>query len=198
MAPERPARSAPHPALRLEPCGYSSHCIFGDKDGPLAVQILGDSVAQHWVAGLDRLLAREKLRGEIYAVGGCPMLVGLPAVPMARGISAECPSVRATAFAALRQSTTPLVIAMAWPAYAGQLPGGDSGLREALTTTLDAFGQDRKILLIGVPVQQNCTLNRPLIQLGPFPHAVPASCAPASSVAMRARADTIDLMLSQI
>src|SRR5581483_2180366 len=181
------------------PCDYASHyCVFGDKDGSIAVQVLGDSLAQHWVAGLDRLLVQEKLRGEIYSSGGCPMLIGLPAVSGARGISVECPSVRATAVESLGQSTTPVVIAMAWPLYAAQLPRREADMREALITTLDALGQNRAILLIGVPIAQNCTLSRSLIQPGPLPHAIPASCAPVSSAATRASADAIDRMFSQL
>src|SRR5206468_9330947 len=48
-------------------------CEFGDPGAPTVVALLGDSHAQHWLAGLDRAGREHHWRVDAMVKGGCPV-----------------------------------------------------------------------------------------------------------------------------
>lgn len=52
---------------------WKGPCVFGDRSAPVAFALLGDSHAEHWLAGLDRAGTEQGWRIESYVKGGCPV-----------------------------------------------------------------------------------------------------------------------------
>ncbi|MGY4429482.1 peptidoglycan/LPS O-acetylase OafA/YrhL [Bradyrhizobium sp. F1.13.1] len=166
----------------------SSSCAFGKFDAPLSVEIVGDSVAQQYVAALDPLLNQLGFRGETLTVGGCPILIGMAL----KGSQREaCESRKKSILTRLRSSDGDVVLTQAWGGYNddttisefGRLdlsPGEERSLAQ-LETSLEktievlAVGR-RKILLVGDQVRTNCKIDKDRLLPGPFWHAPQAPC----------------------
>lgn len=52
---------------------WKGPCVFGDRSSSVALALLGDSHAEHWLAGLDRAGQEQGWRVESYVKGGCPV-----------------------------------------------------------------------------------------------------------------------------
>jgi peptidoglycan/LPS O-acetylase OafA/YrhL len=48
-------------------------CVLGDQDAPTVIALLGDSHAEHWLAGLDRAGHEHEWRIDAMVKGGCPV-----------------------------------------------------------------------------------------------------------------------------
>jgi peptidoglycan/LPS O-acetylase OafA/YrhL len=85
-AAERGASVAPQKVFararedRMEPSCWTNTveewkgaCVFGRRDAPVTLSLLGDSHAEHWLAGLDRAGKERSWRIESHIKGGCPV-----------------------------------------------------------------------------------------------------------------------------
>jgi hypothetical protein len=52
---------------------WKGPCVFGAKDASITLALLGDSHAEHWLAGLDRAGKEQGWRIESHVKGGCPV-----------------------------------------------------------------------------------------------------------------------------
>ena len=52
---------------------WKGACVYGRKDGSVTLALLGDSHAEHWLAGLDRAGQESGWRIEAHIKGGCPV-----------------------------------------------------------------------------------------------------------------------------
>ncbi len=149
------------------PC--SEHpCTFGNVAGPLSVQIIGDSYAQHYVAALQPLLLKLGMRGEAYAYGGCMMLEGIRRGNISN--AEKCAAHRDATLDKVRGSAAPVLIAQAWRFYRSNLTGNDGRLLQAetdaqfhevieaaLSRTLALIARpDRQVLLVGGELLTSC------------------------------------------
>jgi peptidoglycan/LPS O-acetylase OafA/YrhL len=174
--------------LRLQSFGFApcppvyGKCIFGDYNGKLAVEIIGDSHASHLVAAFQPFLLAHGLRGEIHSTGGCLFLVGL----RPRG-SWDCDKERRDALADFGSSAVPLVISQAWLNYRDEFDSGSGSAdtakvafenyRLALARTIERFGAGRRrILIVGAQVSHDCPIEQFRLEPGPFGHWQQPAC----------------------
>src|SRR6185369_7942256 len=136
-----------------------------------SVEVVGDSLAQQYVAALDPLLNQLGVRGETLTVGGCPILVGMAL----RGSQREtCESRKNSIFTRLRTSDGNVILTQAWGGYNDDTTTSDFGrpdlsgeerslaqLQTSLEKTIEllAVGR-RKILIIGDQVTTNCKIDK--------------------------------------
>ena len=171
------------------PCGKADEgrCAFGDLDGPLRLEVIGDSYATHYMAGLDHLLKPLGLRGEISKLEGCPVLAGLP-VPPKSWHPEKCRTNSARELARLGQSTSQVIISHNWHSYSDTVFGPDGPrtgeaytlIEAALEKTIETLSKPgRSFLVIGAQVMANqCTFSNERLAPAPLPHAPPPPCPP--------------------
>ena len=185
----------------MYPCtGADDHCAFGDANGSRALELLGDSYVQQYVAALDAPLKARGISGMTSTVSGCPMLVGVPPVaPRA----AECIGLRERELARVKASSADLVvIGQAWYIYLDRPGEADAGataetIRAGLKATLRLLDRPgRRFLVIGGQVRPvTCAFDKVRMQPGPLRHEPPRSCAPFSTRQALAATGEIDAML---
>lgn len=185
----------------MYPCALADdHCAFGDARGARALDLLGDSYVHQYVAALDGPLKARSIRGITSTVGGCPMLIGVPAVgPRA----AECAALRARELARIKASPANLVvIGQAWHLYvdrAGKANAGTAAetIRAGLEATLRLLDRPgRRFLVIGGQIRPlTCTFDKVRMQPAPLWHEPPRSCVPLPAQQARAATAEIDAML---
>ena len=166
----------------------SSSCAFGRLDAPLSLEVVGDSVAQQYVAALDPLLKQLGFRGETLTVGGCPVLIGMALKGSQRK---TCKSRKDSIFTRLRSSDANVVLTQAWAGYNDDttisdfgrldLPSGEerslAQLEISLEKTIEVLAVGaRKILLVGDQVKTNCKIDKDRLLPGPLWHAPQAPC----------------------
>lgn len=203
--------------VRLQSFGYApcppiaEKCVFGDTKGPLGVEIIGDSHAEHLVAAFQPLLVANELRGQIYANGACIMLTGIQSRLPGKYFT-ECQRAREEALASFSDDVVPLVISQAWLGY---LPGSITDevgntldtstpekqmdvYRTALEKTFKQFhGNKRQIIVFGPQVTHNCEIDKFRLQPGPLSHAPPDLCSPYPAKKVRADNATFEAMLQK-
>ncbi|WP_225126144.1 MULTISPECIES: acyltransferase family protein [unclassified Bradyrhizobium] len=168
------------------PCAKSaqSKCAFGSLSGPVGVQVLGDSFAEHYVAALDPAAKRAAVRGEAYTAEGCPLLVGL--VRTAFDGSQDCKRQRDTYLAAIRQNQAPIVLSQSWMTYGDALrnelaPEVNAPAlqvwRAGIENTIHELGgSGRRILIIAPGVEPGCRSPMSRFAPGPLWHAPSKPC----------------------
>jgi peptidoglycan/LPS O-acetylase OafA/YrhL len=185
----------------MYPCALADdHCAFGDANGDRALELLGDSYVQQYVAALDAPLKARGISGMTSTVGGCPMLVGVPPVgPRA----AECTPLREHELARVKASSADLVvIGQAWHIYLDRPGKADAGamvetIRAGLEATLRLLDRPgRRFLVIGGQVRPvTCGFDKVRMQPGPLWHEPPQACAPFPIKEALAATSEIDEML---
>lgn len=163
-------------------------CPFGDVTAPLAVDLLGDSFAEQYVDALGGFLKERRMRGELLADSGCPMLDGVVLRRTAWKWE-RCRESARRALTKLRRTETPVIISQSWGSYQnaalepGDTPvppegGSYSLVRRGLERTIQQLGDDRIVLLVGAQVvMTHCIFNVARMLPAPLPH-VPAVCEP--------------------
>jgi peptidoglycan/LPS O-acetylase OafA/YrhL len=178
-------------------------------DAPVGFQVVGDSLAGQYIAGLGSLTKRLNMGFEVLAGAGCPMLYGVTLKAVRRQ---ECQSARDRVLERLGQTSLPIVYTQKWKFYndatieyelspAGSLPAPDSfaKLQLALEHTLEKLvDHGHRILIIGDPVQASCSINRPRLLQGPLPHTPEPPCPPVTREAAERSTAQVDGMLSRI
>ncbi|MBI5260632.1 MAG: acyltransferase [Bradyrhizobium sp.] len=163
--------------------------------GPLALNLVGDSHAVQYQAGLSGLMQRLGLGMEILASPGCPVLHGVLLKEPFR--KKQCEAMRDRSFARIASNRLPIVYVLYWSSYDDAKIDlqGESGpqfgpldgkgtytkLTRALEMTLERFAAGgRRVLVIGAQVDANCSFNWSRLYQGPLPHAPVAPCPPGS------------------
>jgi peptidoglycan/LPS O-acetylase OafA/YrhL len=179
-------------------------CALGDPGGPLAVEIVGDSFARPYGYALDELLRKNKKRGEIASILGCPMMED---VIFPGPILEKCKNARNDEISRLRQSSSPVIIAQRWERYSNRSliiegrRGTDEGRYSLIQLGLERLIQEvgtgsRKFLLVGAQVvMSQCNLDRARSLPAPFRRSEPLQCAPKNLDQARQEGSEINAML---
>jgi len=199
---------------RLHSFGYApcvadgQTCVFGDPTGPVGMVVIGDSYAQHIVAGFQPLLVRAGLKGIAQTYGGCLMLMGIESAGPV-GVLPHCQAAKRQAFEAVRNAPALIVINHSWLTYGPGSIAADDGrvqptkaageevdvYHAALENTVaELGGAHRHFLVVGAQPFNTCGLEPFRLQLGPFPRPV-AFCSPTSAERMHATTDAFNRML---
>jgi peptidoglycan/LPS O-acetylase OafA/YrhL len=175
-------------------------------DGPLRFELVGDSLATQYIAGLSPLAKRLSMKFDLLAGSGCPILYG---VQLRHPRRAECMQVRDDALALLSKTSLPLIYIQKWSLYDDAMldadgdPGGASAadryakLQWAIEQTFARLlASGRHILIVGEQVRAACAIDRKRLLQGPLPHRPPPPCAPTPRAAVEAANAPIDRMLA--
>jgi peptidoglycan/LPS O-acetylase OafA/YrhL len=185
-------------AFGYSPCKFGANqpCEFGDRRGRLALQVLGDSYGQHYVAGLHKLLSRLKLRGQAFTAGGCSVLPGVWRV--GRKEDAGCDKSRADFYRAIKSGNVPLLINQSWTSYTGSASNRIGSIHDGLEKLIAELGGERRILIIGEQVFSKCAIEQYRLELGPLGSMRFPCTAKVSADAQRARSQPFNEMLREL
>ena len=179
-------------------CSADRHCPIGFPNGPVALEVVGDSYAIQYLAGLDRLLAGLQIAAVTSTLPGCPLLEGV----LLKGANREeCRKWRDEALIHLKSNDHPIFLSQAWENYTpDKVDFDDSGsLQSSIERTLRTLHQPgRQIMIVTAQVRSTCAFQRARLLPGPLPHADVPPCAPRDRAeVMRSNAD-IDRMFEAI
>ena len=179
-------------------------------DGPVGVELVGDSFAIQYLAGLSPLLKQLNIRMETLSGAGCPILDGVALKALQRE---ECLVARDRALNRLSETKLPIIFAQKWGYYddstidyefeseanLSSAKGSFTKLQLAIERTLEnAIARGHRVLLVGDQVYAGCAINRQRLLQGPLPHAPQPPCpARAREIVERSTAP-MDQMLSRI
>lgn len=179
-------------------------------DGPIGVELLGDSLAVQYIAGLSALLKQFDLRLEALGGAGCPTLEGVALKGIRRK---ECILLRDEALKRLTETDLPIIYTQKWSFYddatidydyesEAKLPprkGSYAKLELAIERTLAKLvARGHRILIIGGQVYSGCEINRPRLLQGPLPHAPQPPCQPRPRVVVEKETASANEMLERI
>jgi peptidoglycan/LPS O-acetylase OafA/YrhL len=178
--------------------------------GPIGVELLGDSLAVQYIAGLSPLLKQFNLRLEPLGGAGCPTLEGVALKGIRRK---ECILLRDEALKRLSETDLPIIYTQKWSFYddatvdyeyesEAKLPprkGSYAKLELALERTLAKFvARGHRVLIIGGQVYSGCEINRPRLLQGPLPHAPQPPCQPRPREVVEKETASANAMLERI
>jgi peptidoglycan/LPS O-acetylase OafA/YrhL len=177
-----------------------------DNEGPFGFQLVGDSFADQYLAGLSPLTSELGMKPDLLAFPGCPLLYG--ATKSGRP-DPECQSWHDQTLASLQKSNVPIILAQRWEQYMGSrlylIETSESGLssldllQQRLEITLEPLIQSgRRILIIGDQVKTDCLIDPPRLLMGPLPHAPAKPCPPTSREAVERSTAPINQMLEKV
>jgi peptidoglycan/LPS O-acetylase OafA/YrhL len=179
-------------------------------DGSLTFQVVGDSHAIQYLAGLSPLMKQLNIRMNAMGGPGCPILDGLVLKARRRN---ECIAARDDTLRRIGQNKLPMILALKWIYYDdatiddefdSESPRSDEKgsyrkLEQALRRTLREFAVgDRHILLIGAQVNSGCAINLPRLLQGPLPHAPLQPCPPSTRESAEQATAAMDAMLARV
>ncbi|MCP3388857.1 acyltransferase [Bradyrhizobium sp. CCGB12] len=184
-----------------------SENVEGITSDPPTIELVGDSHAEMYLAGLLPLV--RTMRGNIQSVGsaGCPILFGLE---MKNRRREACKMVRDESLELLRSNSRPIIWVQRWDLYDDAIleyevegswsrnVGSFTKLEHALFRTLNELARDRRILLVGAQVPASCEINRPRLLQGPLGHTPPSPCPPVPRASVEAMGEAINAMLSRV
>ena len=180
-------------------------------DGPVAFELVGDSHAAQYIAGLT--LLRRSLGVNMDVLGGshCPILYGVSLRD--RLYRQECLEIRDRSLARIEQShRVPIIFVQSWTLYedaeiefdgAGVTNENGRGsfikLERALEETIGRFvAAGKRVLLFGSQVNADCVFNRARLLQGPLPHAPLPPCPIGRKEVAEASGAAINAMLARI
>jgi peptidoglycan/LPS O-acetylase OafA/YrhL len=177
-------------------------------NGPLGVELVGDSLATQYLAGLSPLMKELNIRLEVLGGAGCPILNGVKLNALRRQ---ECIVARDESLKRLRSANLPIVYVQKWGYYDDatieydfeeNLPsskGSFAKLELALGRTLETLVADgHRVLLLGDQVYAGCAINRPRLLQGPLPHEPQPPCPARTREVVEQSTAAMDHMLSRI
>jgi peptidoglycan/LPS O-acetylase OafA/YrhL len=184
----------------------SSEIDVVENKGPVGFQLVGDSLATQYLAGLSPLMSELNMTVEIRTHPGCPLLEGV-ILPGPR--KSECQSWRDQTLPGLQKSSLPIILTQRWDFYTdgktyafeepeSALPPFDR-LQKALEKALERLTRSgRRILIIGGQVRTDCPIDRPRLLSGPLPHAPVTPCPPTDREVVEQSTDAINRMLETV
>jgi peptidoglycan/LPS O-acetylase OafA/YrhL len=179
-------------------------------DGPIGVELVGDSLAVQYLAGLSPLLKQLNIRLEALGGAGCPILEGVALKAVRRE---ECIKFRDQALKRLSETDLPIIYTQKWAFYddatidyafaTGEtLPprkGSFVKLQLALERTLQTWiARGHRVMLIGGQTLAGCAINRPRLLQGPLPHAPQPPCPARSRAEVERSTASVNQMLLRI
>lgn len=179
-------------------------------DGPFAMQLVGDSHAIQYMAGLSPLAKRFGIKMEILATPGCPILFG---VTLKQSRRLECVIERNRSLERIQRTNLPIIFAQKWDFYddatidydfegwtfSGTEEHSYTKLEEALDQTIGQFATSgRHTLIIGRQVESDCAINLPRLLAGPLPHAPLPPCPARKRKEMEQSGIRINDMLARV
>ena len=184
---------------------YSASPDDPENKGPIGFQLVGDSYASQYVAGLSPLLSELNIGADVHVYPGCPLLY----TTVQGAGSAGCRKWHDQTLAALQTSDLPVILAQRWDNYTGgkaylfETPDGGSStlerLQKALEITLERLNvAGRRILIIGDQVRAGCPVNPSRVLAGPLPHAPARPCPPGSREAAERSSASVNRMLEAV
>jgi hypothetical protein len=183
---------------------------MGGLGGPLAFELVGDSHAVQYLAGLSPMMKHMNKRFEVLGDSGCPTLYGVTLKALRRE---ECRVARDQALQRLEQSNLPMIYVQKWDFYNDATidyefaPEADSPTDEpsyaklqlAMERTFEKItANGRRILIIGAQVKANCPINRARLLPGPLYHAPQPLCPSLTRDAAEQSTASTNQMLSRI
>jgi peptidoglycan/LPS O-acetylase OafA/YrhL len=191
--------------------GVSSGGDMEPVDGPVGFELVGDSHAIQYIAGLSQAMKPLNTRFEYLTSPGCPLLVGVTLKGRDRE---QCLSWRDQTIGRLERNNLPIVYVQRWEIYNdattvfasdqnADFPRDEdhplANLQLAIERTIEKIGaHGRRILIIGDQVKAGCPINRPRLLQGPLPHAPEPPCPPTKRQAAERSTARINEMLSRI
>jgi peptidoglycan/LPS O-acetylase OafA/YrhL len=179
-------------------------------DGPISFQLVGDSHAIQYEAGLSLVRKRLGVNMDILGGPGCPILYGTSLrTHFMRG---KCIEDRDRALARIEQASLPIIFDQFWAFYdddtieyegitgpSERVKGVHKKLEQALEVTLSRFAAaGKRVLLIGAQVNASCPFNRPRLLQGPLPHAPLPPCPPGRKETAETSGAAINAMLARL
>jgi peptidoglycan/LPS O-acetylase OafA/YrhL len=179
-------------------------------NGQVGLELMGDSLATQYLAGLSPLLKQLNIRLEALGGAGCPIL---EVVALKAARREECIVFRDQALKRLRETDVPVIYVQKWAFYDDatidyefesekDLPprkGSFGKLQLAVERTLEkSIALGHRILMIGGQVYAGCAINRPRLLQGPLVHAPQPPCPATPREAVEQSTAPIDQMLSRI
>jgi peptidoglycan/LPS O-acetylase OafA/YrhL len=189
--------------------GLSSSRDLEPFAGPIGFELVGDSHAVQYIAGLSLAMKRLNTGLEVLTSSGCPMLVGVTLKGRERE---QCLSWRDQTIGRLERNNLPIVYAQRWEIYndattvfafeGTDLPRDEdhslANLQLAIERTIEKISaHGRRILIVGDQVK-GCPVNRPRLLQGPLLHAPEPPCPPTKREAAEQSTARINEMLSRI
>lgn len=180
-------------------------------EGPLQFELVGDSFATQYIAGLSILAKRLEMKFDVLGASGCPILYGAQLKSLRRQV---CIQARDETLRRLDQTNLPtnlpIIFAQKWRTYSDALIDleGDTGtasgsdtftkLRSATERTIERLtANGRRILIVGDQIQAGCDTNPARLLPGLLPHK-PLSCPPNTKEIMERWNAPINQMLADI
>lgn len=186
-------------------------CRFGAKGGDPALLIMGDSYAEHYIAGLDRIAKAQEMSADAYISGGCLVLDGLLRIGYE---DARCRSDRDRILTALTPGDLPIIISQAWMGYLDGSIADDSGqpidiqteaqrldiLQQSLERTISRLGPERhRFMIVGSQVlASHCSFDTSRSGVGPLWHTPSTDCPPLETDAVRNETAAVNTMLEAV
>jgi peptidoglycan/LPS O-acetylase OafA/YrhL len=179
-------------------------------NGPIGMELVGDSLATQYLAGLSPLLKQLNIGLEALGGAGCPILEGVALKAVRRE---ECIEARDKALKRLGETDLPVIFAQKWAFYddatidfalesdraSSQAKGSFEKLQLALERTLEKIvARGHRVLLIGEQVYAACAINRPRLLQGPLPHAPQPPCPARTREDVERSTASIDRMLLRV
>jgi peptidoglycan/LPS O-acetylase OafA/YrhL len=180
-------------------------------EGPVTFELVGDSHATQYMAGLTLLRRDLGINMEVIAGAHCPILYGVSLKD--RFYREGCLEVRDRSLARIDQSSARRIIfVQSWALYddaeiefeeAG-LANDDrnnrfSKLERALEATVGRFvAAGKRILLFGSQVNADCVFDHARLLQGPLPHAPLTPCLPGKRVVAETSGAAVNAILERI
>jgi peptidoglycan/LPS O-acetylase OafA/YrhL len=190
--------------------GLSSGADLEPFSGPVGFELVGDSHAIQYIAGLSSAMNQLNTGFETLVAAGCPLLVDVALKGHARE---RCMSWRDKTIERLEQTDLPIVYAQRWEYYNDATTDFGPNLTVSASTNQEPFAQlqlaiestiqrigahGRRILIIGDQVKASCAINRARLLQGPLPHSPEPPCPPTERQSAEQSTDPINRMLSRI
>jgi len=185
-------------------------CNFGDLTSSKRILIVGDSYAEHYIAGLDGLAKAQHFRGTALISGGCLVLSGILRVGWE---DARCRSDRDRILGELGKTDDPIVISQAWMGYPNGSIGDDTGkpidissesqrlgiLVTAVDRTIHMLDNGRRrFVIVGAQVLATCDIDINRLGAAPLGHTRVGPCPPTTRASIEAQNAPIDGMLAGV
>ncbi len=167
-------------AFGVAPCDRKKiSCVFGAVNGAKSAILIGDSYAQHYVSGIDKIANGLGVRVEEHIQQGCLVLSGLVRMGYLNG------SIGDDSGHTIDVKSEKMRLEV---------------LRQALERTIREIARpNRHILIIGAQVEAACEFALPHLGVGPFPpHERHAPCEPRSRDNAQRTTMGVDQMLAAV
>jgi peptidoglycan/LPS O-acetylase OafA/YrhL len=208
-----PWRLPPEQARLAHLQEFPSGVDLDQVSGPFAMQLVGDSHAVQYFAGLSPVMKQMGIKLEPVAFSGCPILHGVRLKRTYGRDYERCMGDQRSALDKLDTANLPVIFVQKWDFYDDATIDSDLDdhndvhsqkgsyikLEQAIRQTIGRVAdQGRRILIIGRQVDAGCSVNLPRILNGPLPHVAPLPCPARNREAVEHAGSDVNQMLARI